>query len=125
MAKQESIGKRLNRARLELGMTVPRLREKILQDHRLEVGASTIRDIEADKTPNPGFKTLESIALGVGLRPLDVIALGLDDPPELEAGYTETQFAQLARVYKKVGKEYRPVADELVKMLIEKMERWR
>jgi transcriptional regulator with XRE-family HTH domain len=125
MAKQESIGKRLNRARLELGMTVPQLREKILQDHLLEVGASTIRDIEADKTPNPGFKTLESIALGVGLPPLDVIALGLDDPPELEAGYTETQFALLARVYKKVGKEYRPVADELVKMLIEKMERWR
>jgi transcriptional regulator with XRE-family HTH domain len=125
MAKRESIGQRLKTARLEQGMSVPALREKIKIDHRAEVGESTIRDIESDKTPNPGFKTLEFIALGVGLAPLDVISLGLGNPPELEAGYTETQFAQLARAYKKIGKEYRPVADELVKMLIEKMERWR
>lgn len=125
MAKQESIGARLNRARLELGMSVPQLREKIFRDHRFELGESTIRDVEGDRTPNPGRKTIEFIALGVGLDPLEVFAIGLDDPPELEAGYTETQFAQLARVYKKVGKEYRPVADELVKMLIEKMGRWR
>jgi transcriptional regulator with XRE-family HTH domain len=125
MAKRESIGERLNRARLELEMSVPQLRGKILRDHRFEVGESTIRDVEADRTPNPGRKTIEFIALGVGLDPLEVFALGLDDRPEMEAGYTETQFAQLARVYKKVGKEYRPIADEFVKMLIEKMERWR
>lgn len=125
MAKRDSIGKRLKTAREALGLSVPQLREKIKQDHRAEVGNSTIRDIEGDKSPNPGFKTLEFVALGVGLDPLEVIALGLDDPPELEPGYTESQFAQLSRVYKKVGKENKPFADELVKMLIEKMERWR
>lgn len=125
MAKRDSIGKRLKTAREALGLSVPQLREKIKQDHRAEVGNSTIRDIEGDKSPNPGFKTLELVALGVGLDPLEVIALGLDDPPELEPGYTESQFAQLSKVYKKVGKENKPFADELVKMLIEKMERWR
>jgi transcriptional regulator with XRE-family HTH domain len=125
MAKRETIGKRLNTARLNLGLSVPQLVQKISEDHRFPIGASTIRDIEADKTPNPGFKTLEFIALGVGLDPLEVIGLGLDDPPELEPGYTESQLAQLWRVYKTVNKNYRSVADELVKMLIEKMERWR
>lgn len=125
MAKQKSIGKRLKTARLGLGLSVPGLREKILRDHRFEVGESTVRDIEGDKTPNPGRKTIEFIALGVGLDPLEVFAMGLDDPPELEAGYTESQLAQLWRVYKTVNKTQRPFADELIKMLIEKMERWR
>lgn len=125
MAKRDSIGKRLKTARLNLGMSVPELRRKILDDHRAEIGASTIRDIEGDKTPNPGFKTLEFIALGVGLDPLEVIGLGLDDPPELEAGYTDSQFAQLGRTYKKVSKEHKSFADELVKMVIEKFERLR
>lgn len=125
MKKVDTIGRRLKTARLELEMSVPQLRAKIKQDHHAEVGESTIRDIENDKTPNPGFKTLEFIALGVGLDPLEVISLGLDDPPEMERGFTESQFAQLARTYKKVGKDHKFCADELVKMLIEKMERWR
>lgn len=125
MAKRQTIGKRLKTARLELGMSVPELREKIKQDHRAEVGESTIRDIEGDKTPNPGFKTLEFIALGVGLDPLEVIALGLDDPPELEPGYTESQFGQMGRLYKKIHKDYKPFADELIKIVIERFERWR
>jgi transcriptional regulator with XRE-family HTH domain len=125
MAKRESIGERLKTARLDQAMSVPQLRAKILQDHQAEIGESTIRDIEKDKTPNPGLKTLEFIALGVGLDPLELMSLGLDDPPQLEQGYTESQFAQLGRIYKKVRKDKRPFADELMKMLIEKMERWR
>jgi transcriptional regulator with XRE-family HTH domain len=125
MTQRETIGKRLQRARKEQGMSVPRLVKKISEDHRFEVGESTIRDIEKDKTPNPGFKTLEFIALGVGLDPLEVIGLGLDDPPELEQGYTESQFAQLGRIYKKVRKDKRPFADEFIRMLIQTMERWR
>ena len=82
-------------------MSVPHLRAKIIQDHGAEIGESTIRDIESDKSPNPGFKTLEFIALGVGLDPLDVISLGLEDPPEMERGFTESQFAQLSRTYTK------------------------
>lgn len=124
MARRETIGKRLNRARLELGMSVPQLREKILQDHRAEIGESTIRDIEKDKTPNPGFKTLEFCALGVGLDPLEVISLGLDDPPELETGFRETQFAQLWKKYKRLNKEQRAFIDESVEMLIYKIGKW-
>jgi hypothetical protein len=62
---------------------------------------------------------------GVGLDPLEVIGLGLNDPPELEQGYTESQFAQLGRIYKKVRKDKRPFADEFIRMLIQTMERWR
>jgi transcriptional regulator with XRE-family HTH domain len=125
LAKRASIGKRLKTARLDLGMSVPQLREKIFRDHRAEIGESTIRDIENDKTPNPGFKTLEFIALGVKLDPLEVIGLGLDDPPELEPGYKESQFAQAARIYGTVKKTEKPFIDDLIKILIEQMERRR
>lgn len=122
MAKRETIGKRLLRARLDLGMSVPQLREKISEDHGEQIGESTIRDIEKDRTPNPGFKTVEFIALGVGLDPLEVLGLGLDDPPELENGFKESQFAQLWKKYLKVGKEQRPFIDDFVKMLIKRLD---
>lgn len=126
MAKRETIGKRLNRARLDLGMSVPQLREKIFEDHRAEVGESTIRDIEKDKTPNPGFKTVEFIALGVGLDPLEVLSLGLDDPPEMEPGFKQSQFAQLWKSYSKLTKkEQRAFVDDYIETLIEKINRWR
>lgn len=125
MAKRESIGKRLNRARLDLGMSVPQLREKIFQDHRAEVGESTIRDIEKDKTPNPGFKTVEFISLGVGLDPLEVLSLGLDDPPEIDPGFKESQFAQLWKNYKKLDKEQKAFVDDYISTVIEKVNRWR
>lgn len=125
MAKQGSIGKRLKTARLELGLTVLQLSEKILRDHGFPVGASTIRDIERDKTPNPGRKTIEFIALGVGLDPLEVFGMGLNDPPEFEPGYKETQFAQLARMYGTVKKTEKAFIDDLIKILIEQMERRR
>jgi len=125
MAKRETIGKRLKTARLNLGMSVPQLRGKIFEDHRAEIGASTIRDIEGDKTPNPGFKTLEFIALGVGLDPLEVIGLGLDDPPEMESGFKASQFAQLHKSYAKLDKEQRAFVDDYIETLIEKINRWR
>lgn len=113
-------------ARLEAGIdSVPQLTQRILDMCGQTVGRSTVRDIENDKTPNPGIKTLEYIAKGVQLDPLALISLGLDDPPELDRAYSETQFAQLARAYKKVKKENRPFADQLVRMLIEQMDRWR
>lgn len=125
MAKRDSIGKRLKTARLSLGLSVPQLREKIFDDHRAPIGASTIRDIEGDKTPNPGFKTLEFIALGVGLDPLEVISLGLDDPPEMESGFKVSQFAQLHKSYAKLDKEQRAFVDDYIETLIEKINRWR
>lgn len=125
MANRETIGKRLKTARLDLGLSAPQLVEKILEDHRAGVGASTIRDIEADKTPNPGFKTLEFIALGVGLDPLEVISLGLDDPPEMEQGFKVSQFAQLHKSYSKLNKEQRAFVDDYIETLIEKINKWR
>lgn len=122
MAKRETMGKRLHRARMDLGMSVPQLREKIFQNHRAEIGESTIRDIEKDRTPNPGFKTLEFIALGVGLDPLEVIGMGLDDPPEFESGFKESQFAQLWKKYLKTAKDRRPFADDYIKMLIKLLD---
>jgi len=123
MAKRETIGKRLNNARLEQGMSVPQLRQKIFSDHRAEIGESTIRDIEKDKTPNPGFKTVEFIALGVGLDPLEVIGLGLDDPPELEPGFKISQLAQFWKKYSKLERAERAFYDENLKMLIERIDR--
>lgn len=125
MAKRQTIGQRISAARLELGLSVPQLVRKISDDHRFDVGASTVRDIEADRTPNPGIKTLEFIAIGVGLAPLETIGLGLDAPPESEPGFRETQFARLANSYKKVKKEKRPFADELVRIVIEQIDRYR
>lgn len=125
MGKRESIGKRLKSARLDLGLSVPQLVEKIFEDHRFEVGASTVRDVEADRTPNPGFKTIEFIALGVGLDPMEVISLGLDDPPEMEPGFKASQFAQLHKSYAKLAKEQRAFVDDYVETLIEKINKWR
>jgi len=125
MAKRETIGKRLNSARLELGMSVPQLTKKIDEDHRAEIGESTIRDIEKDKTPNPGFKTIEFIALGVGLDPLEVIGLGLDDPPHFEPGFKVSQFGQLWKSYSGLDKEQKAFVDDYIETLILKIDRWR
>ena len=126
MAKRLTIGERVRAARLDAGIiSVPQLAQRILQLYGKTIGESTIRDIENDKSHNPGIKTVEYIAKGIGLDPLEVINLGLDDPPETDREYTATQFAHLARIYKKVNKANKPVANQLVKMLIEQMERWR
>jgi transcriptional regulator with XRE-family HTH domain len=120
------MGQRLKRAREEQGISVPELAKKIRRDYRYKVGDSTIRDVEKDsKTRNPGLKTVEMIALGLGLDPLEVISLRFDAPPELEPGYTESQFGQLSKVYKKVSKDNKRFADEFIKMLMEQMRRWR
>lgn len=126
MPKRQTIGERVRAARLEAGIdSIPQLTQRILDTCGQTVGQSTVRDIESDSTPNPGIKTLEHVARGVGLDPLELISLGLDDPPELDRGYSETQFAQLARTYKKVNKEKRPFADMLVRMVIEQIDRLR
>lgn len=125
MAKRETIGKRLKRERLKLELTVPDLRAKIKRDHRFEIGESTIRDLEKDKSPNPGFKTIEFVSLGLGLDPLEVISLGLDDPPELESGFTQSQIAQFWKKYSKLDKDRQSFYDENFKMLIERLDRER
>jgi transcriptional regulator with XRE-family HTH domain len=125
MARRESIGKTLKSARLAMGLSVPELQEKIKREHRYELSVSVIRDIESERSPNPGFKTVAFIALGLGLNPLEVINLGLNDPAETDPGYHESYFVYLHRLYRKVQEDRRPFADELLKMVGEKLERWR
>ncbi len=126
MAKRETIGTRLRKAREELGLNVPQLREKILTDYRAEVGESTIRGIEKDSTPNPGIKTIEFMALGVGLDPLEVIGLGLGDPPELKAGFKISQIARFWEKYSAIDdSSERAFYDRQIRMLIDEIERWR
>lgn len=125
MPKRETVGSRLYKRRMELGLSLTQLRDKILQDFRFETGQSTIRVIENDKVPNPGIKTVEFLALGVGLDPMEVIGLALDDSPEVESGYKESQFARLYQSYKKLNREQRAFIDESVEMLISKIDKWR
>lgn len=125
MEKRETMGEFLKKARLKARRTPKQLRERILAFYGAEAGESTIRDIENSATPNPGIKTVEYIARANGLDPLQVIALHLDNPPELKPGYTATQFAQLSDVYKRVRKDKKVFADELVRILIENLEQYR
>lgn len=123
MAKRETIGSRLKRAREQAGMSVPQLVRQIREDHGKDVGASTVRDAENDKTPNPGIKTVETIALGLGLDAIEVIGLALDDAPETDPGYKESGFARLWKSYQRLKKDRRPFWDELIEMLTDKMNR--
>jgi transcriptional regulator with XRE-family HTH domain len=123
--KRKTIGQSLATARERTGASVPVLVKKILDYYGRDIGESTVRDIEKDKTPNPGIKTIETIALGLGLDPLEVISLGLDSPPEMEPGFKASQFARLWKVYSRVSREKRPFADENIQSLIDKLDRWR
>jgi transcriptional regulator with XRE-family HTH domain len=119
MATRETMGSQLKKARKNLGLSVPELAQKI-KDEWEDIGESTIRDIEKDKTENPGIKTIERIALGVGLPPLEVIALWLyEPPPESTHGFSESYFAALWRAYSRVKPHNkRERIDDLVQMLV-------
>lgn len=125
MVKKETMGMRIARARDEAGLSYAQLKAKIEKDFRADIGESTIRAIEGDVPPNPGIKTVELICLGLGLPPLEVIALKLDDPPETEQGFTESRFAAMWREYSRkcsrapAGK--RAPVDMLIELVIEKI----
>ena len=123
MPKRETIGERLRRERLAKRLTVPQLKARIFSQLRAEISEATLHDIEKDRTANPGRKTVEFIALGLGLDPLEVFALGLDDPTQSEPGYKNSQLAHLQRIYPAVKKSERPFVDGLIRMLIDEMER--
>jgi transcriptional regulator with XRE-family HTH domain len=125
MPKRETIGSRLYKRRMELGLSTAQLKDKMYRDFRFEIGESTIRVLERDKVPNPGYKTIEFLALGLGLDPLEVLSLGLDDTPEMETGFKESQFARLYQSYKTLKKDQQAFINESVEMLIAKIDRWR
>lgn len=124
MAKRTTIGERLYHARERAGLSVPQLVQRIREVHGRDVGASTVRDIENDKTPNPGIKTVEAMSLGVQLDVLETISLALDNSPEFEKGFKASQFGRLWNGYSKLNKERRTFADEYIQMLIDRIARW-
>lgn len=123
MPKRETIGQRLKRERESLDLSAEKLSEKILDEYGVKIGTSTIQATERDRSPNVGRKTLEFICLGLSLDPLQVFAIGLEDPPELAPVYTESRFAQMARKYKLVRARERPFIDFLLDIASEQIER--
>lgn len=124
MAKRETIGARLKRAREQAGMSVPQLVQTIRDVHNRDVGESTVRDAENDKTPNPGIKTVEAMALGLRLDVLETISLGLDSSPEFDKGFKASQFGRLWSSYSTLNKRRRDFADEYIQMLIDRIAHW-
>jgi len=116
---KETIGQRLKRARGNLGLTALQVAE------RSGLGETTILDYEKDKFPNPGIKTVESLALAVRLDPLELISLGLEESPEMDNGFKASQFGRLWKRYQYLKGERRTFVDELLKMLNDKIDRWR
>lgn len=119
------MGKRLKRARLEAGMSVAQLQEKIYRLYRAEIGETTIRYIEREKTLNPGYKTVEFISLGLGLDPIQILRMGLEDVEDITERPTDARLAHLWKLYAEIKAERRPFADEWIKMMTEKFEEWR
>src|SRR5688572_9500674 len=108
MAERETMGARLRRAREELGLSVQDLQDKIELEFRAEIGITTIRDLERDKPPNPGIKTVEMVARGLGLPPLEVIALALDEEMDevaatLDRNFSKTRFVRLWQAYSELA----------------------
>lgn len=121
---RETIGQRLKRARGNMGLTALQVARRAARngDHK-GLGETTVLEYEKDKFPNPGLKTVERIALGLGLDPLEVISLGLDNPPGPQDDFKASPFAHLWRNYQRLSKERRAFWDELIKMLTDKMNR--
>ena len=120
-----TIGQHLRQARERSRLTVPQLVQRIREDHKRKIAVCTIRDAEGDKTPNPGIKTVETMALGLQLDVLETISLGLDSPPEFEKGFKASQFARLWKTYSKLDKQKQLFVDGYIEMLIAWIERWR
>lgn len=118
--KHETVGQHLKRARESLDLSPDRLSEKIFKEYGFKVSPSTIQATEIDRSPNTGRKTLEYICLGLGLNPVLVFNMGLENPLDLDSNI---EFARLASLYKEVRKPKKPFIDFLKEILTEQMER--
>ena len=121
MAEEETMGSRIRRAREELGLSVLALRDKIQLEFRAEIGETTLRELERDKPPNPGIKTVEMVARGLGLRPLDLIALALDEDMEdaaakLDLDFSKTRFIWFWKAYQNSSSRKRAMVDAMLQM---------
>ena len=125
MAKRNRMGRFIKDTRESLGLNEAQLQERVFRKHRIKIGEQTIRNIEFGMTANPGIKTVEACALGLGLDPLKVISLALRDPPQSKPGYTQSEIAQIWESYSRVRRDKKSTADQLITILREKMDEWR
>jgi transcriptional regulator with XRE-family HTH domain len=126
MVKRETMGQRLRRARQEFGLSQAQLREKIANELGEDIGETTIREIERDRPPNPGIRTIELLARGVELPPLEVIALGLKVELQEAAGKAEREFnrgrfMRLWKLYQQAAARERKLVDEVLQMLSDRL----
>ena len=121
MPKREEPGKYLEKARKREGLTLVEAKERA-ELFRAEIGATTIRDVEAGRTGNPGVKTLEAICLAAGEDPLKVTAMYFEHPPEQEPGFQESQWAQMWKRYSKAKPDKRKFVDQLLAMAMKQLE---
>lgn len=118
------MGETLKEARLALNMSLADVQERIENEFNSTIGETTIREAERDRFPNPGIKTIELIARAVYLDPLDVIALGLEKPPEDRREALEnSRIGQMFQIHSRLKPSRRAWYDELFDLLIEKMQK--
>lgn len=124
MVKPETVGQYLERVRRGQGLSLNDL-ERLIKG---EVSSSNISKVERDVSGNPGVKTIEAIARGLGLQPLDVIGRFLERELEITAGKTERGFSKsrlmrLWKLYAGASPQMKTLVDEIVQMLIDRLSR--
>lgn len=116
------MGETLREARLAQGLSIQALADKIREKFKTEIGTSTIRQTEKGLADNPGIKTIELICRGLDLSVLEILALGLEDPPpEQRQRFSQSRFAIMAEMYEASPPERKILYDEYLEMLIERM----
>ncbi len=124
MVRRQKAGQRIRETRQAQGLSLKALAEKIREEFRYEIGESTIRVTEQDEFSNPGIKTIEMIARGLGLPPLEIIAQYLDDPPpETTERFSRSRLAVLADVYEVLPARRKVWFDDFIEMLIDRMRK--
>lgn len=118
------MGTVLREAREAQGLTLKALARKIRTIHRAEIGTTTIRQVEQEIVPNPGLKTIELICRGLELPPLEILALGLDDPPpENMQRFSQSRLAALSEVYEALPPQRKVLWDEVLDMVFDRMRK--
>lgn len=123
MVRRKTLGQRLRAEREAQDLSLDDLVERIAKIGG-NASETTIRSIEKGVTLNPGVKTIEEIALGLNLPPLEVMEWALSDPPpEKTQRYSESHFAIAAQLYESSPPGRKLIYDEILDMLIERMRK--
>lgn len=132
MVKRETIGERIQRARTETGMSredVAIKADKIARRIGAKVSESMVRDLEGNRFPNPGFKSVGSVALALDIPPLELLGLGFEEEhvkrtAKLESAFERTRFGRLWKAYNKAeSPRLRALVEDTVQMLIDRLSK--